>query len=100
MIVVLFRSRLRDDAGQSYSDTATAMLDAAKTMPGFVDFKSFKADDGERLSVVRWSDLASMEAWRTHAGHMEAKRRGRAEWYSEFHIEIAEVIKRSDFPKS
>ncbi len=97
MIVVLFRSRLSPAAGQDYSDTAAAMLAAAKTMPGFVDFKSFKAEDGERLSVVRWTDLESMEAWRTHAGHMEAKRRGRASWYDEYHIEIAEVRQTRDF---
>lgn len=97
MIVVLFRSRLSPTAGQDYSDTAAAMLAAAKTMPGFVDFKSFKAEDGERLSVVRWTDLESMESWRTHAGHMEAKRLGRASWYAEYHIEIAEVRQTRDF---
>jgi heme-degrading monooxygenase HmoA len=99
MIVVLFRSRLSAAAGQDYADTAVAMLDAARGMPGFVDFKSFRADDGERLSVVRWSDLPSMEAWRKHAGHVEAKRLGRARWYDEYHIESTEVLQRRDFTR-
>lgn len=75
------------------------MLEAARTMPGFVDFKSFKADDGERLSVVRWTDLETMEVWRKHAGHLDAKRQGRASWYAEYHIEIAEVRQRRDFTR-
>lgn len=100
MIVVLFRSRLSPNAGPDYSDMAVRMLEAAKGMPGFVDFKSFKADDGERLSVVRWTDLETMEAWRTHAGHQEAKRQGRAAWYDEYHIEIAEVRQTRDFVRS
>jgi antibiotic biosynthesis monooxygenase (ABM) superfamily enzyme len=34
-------------AGTDYSEMAAEMLARAKTYPGFLGFKSFKADDGD-----------------------------------------------------
>jgi heme-degrading monooxygenase HmoA len=76
MVIVLFRSKLTDPA-PGYTEMADEMLATAKTMPGFVEFKSFKAEDGERLSVVWWTDDESMGAWRQHARHLVAQRLGR-----------------------
>ena len=60
------------------------MLATAKEMPGFVEFKSFKADDGERVSLVYWQDHETMAAWRKHPRHRIAQGHGRAKWYQEF----------------
>jgi heme-degrading monooxygenase HmoA len=97
MIVVLFRSRLTPEAGADYSQMAEEMLSTAKTMPGYVDFKSFKADDGERISIVWWQDEETMAAWRTHARHLIAQRLGRDKWYACYKIEVAEVLRASAF---
>ena len=97
MLVVLFRSRMREDAGPGYQDMAAEMLETAKTMPGFIDFKHFTAVDGERLSIVRWADEQTLQAWREHARHRIAQRTGREQWYSEYHIEVAEVMRTRDW---
>ena len=97
MIVVLFRSRLTPEAGDDYSQMAAEMLATAKEMPGFVDFKSFKADDGERLSIVRWKDQETMAAWRSHPRHRVAQQAGRAKWYESYQIEIAQVLRENSF---
>ncbi len=47
------------------------MLATAEEMPGFVEFKSFKADDGERVSLVYWQDHETMAAWRNHPRHRD-----------------------------
>lgn len=99
MIVVLFRSRLTDHAGDDYSGMAAEMLQTAKTMPGFVDFKSFKADDGERISIVWWQDAETMSAWRTHARHLAAQKLGREKWYEYYKIEVAEVLRANAFER-
>jgi heme-degrading monooxygenase HmoA len=91
MIVILFRSRLRDDAGPGYSEMADEMLASARQMPGFVDFRHYTAGDGERLSIVWWEDEATLTAWREHERHRLAQRLGREQWYSEYTIEVAEV---------
>ncbi|HLH38864.1 MAG TPA: antibiotic biosynthesis monooxygenase [Bryobacteraceae bacterium] len=99
MIVVLFRSRLTDQAGADYSEMAEEMLQTAKTMPGFVDFKSFKADDGERISIVWWRDEETMAAWRGHARHRVAQKLGLEKWYESYKIEVAEVLRANSFQR-
>ena len=49
-------------------------------MPGFIDVKSFKADDGERLTVVWWENEETLKAWREQARHRVAQRTGRERW--------------------
>jgi heme-degrading monooxygenase HmoA len=100
MIVVLFRSRLTSDAGVDYQEMAGEMLATAKDMPGFIDFKSFTAEDGERISIVRWQDKETLAGWRNHPRHRLAQETGRDKWYQNYKIEIAEVIRASGFEKS
>jgi len=99
MLVVVFRSRLSAEAGADYSDMAAEMLATAREMPGFVEFKSFKADDGERVSLVYWQDQETMAAWRSHPRHRIAQGSGRGKWYSEYRIEVAEVVRENRFER-
>jgi len=93
MLLILFRSHLRADAGPGYQDMAAEMLETAKSMPGFIDYKRFTADDGERLTLVRWQDEETLRGWREHERHRLAQRLGREQWYSDYHIEVAEVVR-------
>ena len=95
MIVILFRSKLTDAVAEGYPDMAMEMLTRAKQMPGFIDFKSFKSDDGERLSVIRWKDEETLKAWREEPRHLVAQNAGRSKWYEYYKIEIAQVIRES-----
>ena len=52
----------------------------ARTFPGFVDVKSFKAEDGERLTVVWWQDKESLRVWASDARHRFAKQTGREQY--------------------
>lgn len=99
MVVVVFRSRLTADAGDDYSAMAAEMLATAKEMPGFVEFKSFKADDGERVSLVYWQDHETMTAWRNHPRHRVAQGSGRAKWYQEFRLEVADIVRDTSFER-
>ncbi len=98
MLVVLFRSKLVD-APDGYAEMAQEMLDTAKSMPGFIDVKAFRADDGERLTVVWWQDEETLHAWRTHARHMVAQRLGREKWYQYYSLEVAEVKRTTAFER-
>src|SRR5688572_7940210 len=93
MMLILFRSRLRPDAGPGYSDMAEEMLASARQMPGFVDFRHYTSEDGERLSAVWWENEQTLTAWREHERHRVAQRLGREQWYSEYHIEVAEIVR-------
>jgi heme-degrading monooxygenase HmoA len=99
MIVVLFRSKLTEAAVDGYPEMASEMLARAKQMPGFIDFKSFKADDGERLSVIHWQDEATLAAWRNDMRHQVAQKAGREKWYEYYKIEVTRVIRESVFER-
>jgi heme-degrading monooxygenase HmoA len=97
VILVLFRSRLNATAGADYHEMAEEMLATAREMPGFIDFKTYVAVDGERISVVRWQDLETMRLWREHPRHMIAQENGRTRWYEWYQIDVAELIRGSEF---
>lgn len=95
-VVTVFRSRLRDDA-EGYEETADEMETAARAVPGFVDFKTFAADDGERVSIVVFDSPESHAAWRDDPRHRAAQQRGRKEWYAEYRIQVCSLEKEHTF---
>ncbi len=97
MVLVLFRSRLTAQAGDDYDQMAAEMLETARGMPGFIDFKSFLAEDGERLAVIWWQDRETLKAWREHPRHRIAQKSGREKWYAYYKIEVAEVMRSRAF---
>ena len=100
MIVVLFRSKLVPTAStDGYDEMAQEMDDLARTMPGFIDVKSFTAEDGERLTVVWWQDEETLRAWREQARHRVAQRTGRERWYEYYKMDVAEVIRNRNFER-
>jgi len=99
MIVTVFRSRLRPEAADEYAGLAAHMSDLAKGMPGYISHKGFVAPDGERVTIVEFEDEQSLQAWSRHAEHLEAKKRGRSDFYSEYKIQVCTVQRQSEFPK-
>jgi heme-degrading monooxygenase HmoA len=99
MMVILFRSKLAASAGDDYARMSEAMLAHAKTFAGFVDVKSFKADDGERLTVVWWQDEATLKAWATDAKHRVAQQAGRDRWYEYYRMDVAQIVRVSRFDR-
>ncbi|HEV7759124.1 MAG TPA: antibiotic biosynthesis monooxygenase [Acidimicrobiales bacterium] len=96
-IVTVFRSRLRDDAGDDYGTTAAEMERLGRAMPGFVDFKSFVADDGERLALTTFADAESQRAWRTRVDHRAAQQAGRDRFYARYSLQVCECRSARSF---
>lgn len=91
-IVTIFRNRLRAENRDAYSVTSARMTELAEAMPGFLDAKTFTADDGERVTIVTFADLASERAWRDHPEHREAQQQGIADFYAEYSIQVGTVF--------
>ena len=98
-MIVLFRSRLTEEAGEDYGRMAEAMIARARTMPGFVDFKHYRADDGERLAAIWWESDETMRAWAEDAEHREAQRLGRERWYEWFRLDVGKVVRAYGFDR-
>ncbi len=97
-VVTVFRSRLRADAEvNGYAELAAAMEARARQMPGFVDFKTFAAQDGERVSLVVFETRAHHDAWRDDPEHRRAQQRGRDELYASYTIMVCNELTRRHF---
>jgi heme-degrading monooxygenase HmoA len=99
-VLTVFRNRLVDDAIEDYQALSPVILELARSMPGFVDAKTFAAADGERVTVVTFADRASHDAWRDHPDHRAAQRRGIAEFYAQYSIQVADVTYDHRFERS
>ena len=98
MIIVLFRSKLVANP-EGYAAMSDEMEVLAKTMPGFIDVRSYTADDGERLTVVWWEDAETLKQWREQVRHRVAQRHGRQQWYEYYKMEVADVTRISTFER-
>ena len=61
-VVTVFRSRRRHQAEPDYQWVAHEMEVAARATVGFVDFKTFAAEDGEQVSLVTFATPAAQTA--------------------------------------
>ncbi len=97
-VVTVFRSRLRDDAEEiGYGELAARMEARARQSPGFVDFKTYAAPDGERVSLIVFDTLAHQHAWRDDPEHRVAQRRGRDAFYAEYSISVCQELGQRHF---
>ena len=99
MIVTIFRSRLREEALAEYEPVAEQMERLAASMPGFVSFKSFAADDGERVSIIEFESEEDQRAWRDHAEHRIAQAAGRDRFYSAYQIQVCAPMHTREFER-
>ncbi|WP_374455015.1 antibiotic biosynthesis monooxygenase [Nocardioides sp.] len=99
-VVTVFRNRLRDPARDAYAAELEVVAALARSMPGFVETKTFVAEDGERATIVTFADPDSHRAWRDHPRHREAQRHGISDYYSEYSIAVGTTSYASAFTRS
>lgn len=93
-IIVVGELKLRDSADHDeYGRLGERMYGIVSRLPGFLSVKSFKAEDGEEISVFRFASEEALEAWRTHPEHVETMKRGHAEFYASGFLQICKVIR-------
>ncbi len=98
-IVTVFRSRLVEGQRDAYVSYAPEIYDLAKASPGFLYAKTFTAADGERLTVVEFDSMENHRIWSENRKHLEAKKRGIAEFYQEYHIGVCELLYEHHFER-
>jgi heme-degrading monooxygenase HmoA len=100
LLIILFRSKLRTDAGEDYAAMNAEMERLVRENPGFIEVKSYASTDGERLTVVWWKDEKSLQEWRNQAEHRMAQSTGRKKWYEYYRMEVANVVRTSAFDRA
>lgn len=97
MVIVIFRSRIRDDNSAEFQALADRMYEIASSMPGFLSYKVYKNDDGERVSIHEWETPDHLRAWREHPEHAEAQKLGREKFYEDYTLYVCESPRESRF---
>ena len=99
MVISIFRSRLRPENGGEFGELAARMLELAEAMPGFISYKVYASEDGERCSLVEFESREHLRAWREHPQHREAQRIGRERYYEEYTLHVTEPMRESRFQR-
>jgi heme-degrading monooxygenase HmoA len=98
MIIVVFRTHVKPQADlEQLNALNQQMVALVSTMPGFCSLKDFSAQDGEFLVLAEFDSLESVDAWKAHPEHLAAQRRGREEFFADYHIQACNVIRTADF---
>jgi heme-degrading monooxygenase HmoA len=98
MMVVVFRARrTAEGVGEEYRHWFLRMSELACKMPGYVSHKGYVADDGERLTLFEWESEDTLHAWANHPEHIPVKRLGREKFYTEYHLQVCDVVRESKF---
>ena len=99
MVITVFRARVRPELQEKYVAWVARMRDLASKMPGFISHKGFRADDGERVSIVEFESEEAQRAWRMHPEHVAAQIKGRKDFYEEYRIQVCVLQRESAYPK-
>jgi len=97
MVTIIFRSRLRPEHEEAYNEVAKKIDALVRTMPGLVAFKTFAADDGERVTLAEFDTLENARFWGENPDHLEAQRLGREQFYSEYRVQVCESVRTYSF---
>lgn len=85
---VIFTS-LRTPGDNGYGEMAQKMVELASKQPGFLGVESAREEVG--ITVSYWSDIESIQNWKSNLEHIEAQRLGHEKWYASFKTRISKV---------
>ncbi len=97
MVVTVFRSRIKDGVGRELAEVGQRMYELASSMPGFLSYKDFVAEDGEGVTIIEFESMEAVDAWRAHPEHQVAQKRGRSEFFSDYHIQVCTPVRDYSF---
>jgi heme-degrading monooxygenase HmoA len=94
VVVIIFRARIKAETDhQDFAQVGARMYELASSMPGYISYKDFTAEDGENVSIIEFESLETLAAWREHPEHKEAQERGRKDLFSEYHIQVCTPVR-------
>lgn len=93
---VIFTSQRSNKDDDAYSEMAIEMVRLAEQQPGFLGVESARSEIG--ITVSYWKDMESIIAWKKNSAHLVAQKKGREEWYQNYHVRICRVEREYGLP--
>jgi len=51
------------------------------------------------VTIIEFASEEAQRAWAQHPQHVDAKKKGRADFYAEYKLQTCQVLRESRFPK-
>jgi len=100
-VVCVFRSTRTDHSASDYEAWSSQMDRLVATMPGYIGHTSFRDDSTRRgVTISYFSSMAKLVAWKQVAEHLEAQALGRTLFYSDYEVEVAEIVRHYEWTSS
>jgi heme-degrading monooxygenase HmoA len=100
-VVCIFRSVRSEQVANEYEAWSNRMNELVVTMPGYIDHESFRDDaTGRGVTISYFASMTELVAWKQVPEHLEAQALGRSSFYSEYEIEVAEIVRHYEWPSS
>lgn len=93
-------SALRTSVTDGYAEAGERMFARASRLPGFLGAQALSSSDGFEMSVLYFTDLASIRDWKEDAEHLAVQERARREWYAHYQIRVARVERAYSGPEA
>jgi heme-degrading monooxygenase HmoA len=92
MVICVFGIKYREDADLDLEARLTReMAEVVSRMPGFISYKTYRAEDGEEVGLIRFASRAALKAWRGNLAHHGAWAQA-TRIYHEFWVQNSEVF--------
>lgn len=95
MIAVIFEVWPRPEHRQKYLDLAAELKPLLEQIDGFVSVERFESltEPGKLLSLSVFRDEKALDEWRSLRAHRAAQAKGRSEYFADYRLRIAGVIR-------
>lgn len=101
MFVVVFEVHPKVEQIDEYLGLGKLLRPELEQIDGFIDNERFQSiqTSGRILSLSTWQDEKSLIRWRTHAVHHGVQDRGRSLVFTDYRLQVTEVIQDNQLPE-
>jgi heme-degrading monooxygenase HmoA len=93
MVITVFGEVVVKPGTEEREEQLTAQLKPVlQAMPGYISYKTYRADDGEEIGLIRFDSRESLDAW-VHEGAHGSAQRVAHEIYESFWVQTAETFR-------
>jgi len=95
MYAVIFEVKVKTEGKDEYLAIAAKLKEQLVKIDGFISIERFQSlvEQGKILSLSFWESREAIAIWKENLDHLSAQSKGRNEFFSDYRIRIAEVVK-------
>jgi glutathione S-transferase len=97
---VVFSSQLASPPPAGYAEAAEAMVELARSQPGFLGIESVRDASGAGITVSYWDSPQAIARFRAEERHRGVQRQGRETFYTRYEVRVCSVERGYKFDKA